>query len=171
MNKKTNREKILNTFIEFIKEIESTFLHFSERNINIIVDRIYSQKSAKQIAKKYKISLTRVYSIEQKFWYIIRYHLSNYIEIRKNKKIYEKNILLFNPKRIIEIINENDYTIDKYNISISSVIKLNNAGIFTIKQLSTKTEADLLKIERIGKKNIKNIKECINKYGYSLKKE
>jgi DNA-directed RNA polymerase alpha subunit len=83
-----------------------------------------------------------------------------------------KRIRLYNPSRLNELIDTNGARpIAEYNFSARIDKCLQLAGITTIEQLAQKTETDLLRIRNLGKTCIKEIKNILSYYGYSLKSE
>ena len=64
-----------------------------------------------------------------------------------------------------------DMTIDDLEgLSVRSYNCLKRAGINTIGELSEKTEEDMIKVRNLGRKSLKEIKEELEKYGLSFKK-
>ena len=63
------------------------------------------------------------------------------------------------------------FGIEEYSFSARIAKCLQLAGITTVDQLAQKTETDLLRIRNLGKTGIKEIKDILSYYGYSLKSE
>ena len=91
----------------------------------------------------------------------------------ENELIKElKRIRLYNPSRLNEVIDTNRVRpIEEYSFSARIAKCLQLAGITTVDQLAQKTETDLLRIRNLGKTGIKEIKDILSYYGYSLKSE
>ncbi|MFN8059688.1 MAG: DNA-directed RNA polymerase subunit alpha [Vicinamibacterales bacterium] len=65
--------------------------------------------------------------------------------------------------------NENlDRSVEELELSVRSYNCLKNANIRTIRELVTKTEADMLKTKNFGRKSLNEIKEILESMGLSL---
>jgi DNA-directed RNA polymerase subunit alpha len=66
-------------------------------------------------------------------------------------------------------INENlDKSVEELELSVRSYNCLKNANIRTLRELVTKTEAEMLKTKNFGRKSLNEIKEILNGMGLSL---
>src|SRR4030095_2225304 len=66
-------------------------------------------------------------------------------------------------------INENlDKSVEELELSVRSYNCLKNANIRTLRELVTKTEAEMLKTKNFGRKSLNEIKEILAGMGLSL---
>jgi DNA-directed RNA polymerase subunit alpha len=67
------------------------------------------------------------------------------------------------------VVNENlDKSVEELELSVRSYNCLKNANIRTLRELVTKTEADMLKTKNFGRKSLNEIKEILAGMGLSL---
>lgn len=98
---------------------------------------------------------------------ILSEHLQPIINI--NEKINQ--ITLMQEAKKDERNSSLSTPIEDYNFSVRSYNCLHKAGIQTIQQLTDKTKADVEKIDNLGKKSLKEIKERLNENGLTFKDE
>jgi len=150
-------------------------LSIPRRSQDILIDRINGHKTYQWLSNKYGISRTRLNQIVRRFWHRLwvgTMAFSRYCR-EESELIKElKRIRLYNPNRLNEVIDTaRARPIAEYSFSARIDKCLQLAGITTIDQLAHKTETDLLRIRNLGKTCIKEIKDILSYYGYSLKSE
>ena len=158
----------------YLRDI-SRRLSIPARSQNILIDRISEQKTYHWLSIKYGISRTRLNQIIRRFWHRLWVGTMAFSQYCKEESelIKElKRIRLNNPDRLNEVIDtDRARPIAEYSFSARTSRCLQLAGITTIAQLVQKTEPDLLHIRNLGKTCIKEIKDILSYYGYSLKSE
>ena len=159
----------------YVRDI-SCWLSMSERDQNLLVDRIIKHMLYTKLSKKYGISPSRIKQIIAKFWDRIAIRLSAFdrrFGRRETELIAELiEIKLYNPSAVGELVKANStYTLAAYGFSERVKKCLNQSGIHTVDELAQKSENELLKTRNLGRKCIQEIKTILSSYGYSLKRE
>ena len=62
-----------------------------------------------------------------------------------------------------------DKPIEEMDLSVRSYNCLKRAGIVTVKDLTQKTEEDMLKVRNLGRKSLDEVIEKLREYGLTLK--
>lgn len=62
-----------------------------------------------------------------------------------------------------------EMTIEDLELSVRSFNCLKRAEIFTVEQLTSKTEAEMMKVRNLGKKSLTEVKLKLEELGLSLK--
>lgn len=62
-----------------------------------------------------------------------------------------------------------DMTIEELDLSVRSYNCLKRAGIHTVQELANKTEDDMIKVRKLGKKSLKEVKEKLLELGLGFK--
>lgn len=150
-------------------------LSIPTRGQDILIDRISEHKTYHWLSIKYGISRTRLDQIVRRFWrrlWVGTMAFGNFCQ-EESELIKElKRIRLYNPSRLNEVIDTiGARPIAEYSFSARIDKCLQLAGITTIDQLAQKTETDLFRIRNLGKTCIREIKDILSYYGYSLKSE
>lgn len=98
---------------------------------------------------------------------ILRHHLdvfdcvsSGAIEIDGKSRIVESD-----ENRLRKLLN---MSVNEIELSVRAINCLNNAGILTVGELASKSEADMLKYRNFGKKSLTEIKNRMEQLGLSL---
>ena len=98
---------------------------------------------------------------------ILRHHLdvfdcifSGAIEIDDKSRIVESD-----ENRLSKLLN---MSVNEIELSVRAINCLNNAGILTVGELASKSEADMLKYRNFGKKSLTEIKNRMEQLGLSL---
>lgn len=66
-------------------------------------------------------------------------------------------------------IEVNDMKIEELNMSVRLFNALKRAGIYTVGQLMQINEEEIIKIRNLGRKSLKELKECLTEHGLELK--
>jgi len=103
---------------------------------------------------------------------ILRKHLNpfiHYFELGEELKegVHEEEIAT-EDKNEQEILEKLDYSIDVLDLSVRATNCLDTEGLRVIRDLVSKSEAELLKIRNFGKTSLKEIKEKLSDLGLSL---
>ena len=64
-----------------------------------------------------------------------------------------------------------EMTIDELDLSVRSYNCLKRAGINTVKELTDRTEADMMKVRNLGQKSLEEIKLKLNDLGVSFRQD
>ncbi len=150
-------------------------LSIPARSQDILIDRISKHRTYHWLSIKYGISRTRLDQIVRKFWHRLWVGTMAFGKFCKeeNELIKElKRIRLYNPRRLNEVMDTNgSRPIAEYSFSARIDKCLLSSGITTLDELVQKTESDLLRIRNLGKTCIKEIRDILSYYGYSLRPE
>ena len=142
------------------------------RSRDILVDRIARRKTYPWLSTRYGISRTRLDQIVRRFWHRLWVGTMAFGKYCKEENVLIrelKRIRLYNPSRLNEVIDINRaHPLVEYSFSTRIERSLLSAGITTVEQLAQKTERDLLRIRNMGKTSIKEIRDVLRYYGYSL---
>lgn len=64
-----------------------------------------------------------------------------------------------------------EMTIEELDLSVRSYNCLKRAGINTVKELTDRTEADMMKVRNLGQKSLEEIKLKLNDLGVSFRQD
>ena len=64
-----------------------------------------------------------------------------------------------------------EMTIEELDLSVRSFNCLKRAGIDTVEDLTSSTEADMIKVRNLGKKSLEEVIQKLHSLGLSLRKE
>ena len=96
---------------------------------------------------------------------LIRDHLSIFVGMDED----DEPAIELSPDQPRAITNENlDRSVEELELSVRSYNCLKNANIRTIRELVTKTEAEMLKTKNFGRKSLNEIKEILATMGLGL---
>ena len=92
-------------------------------------------------------------------------HLNQFLDL--DEKV--KGIELMSAQ-VVETENKVlEMTIEELDLSVRSYNCLKRAGIQTVKELSDKTEDEMIKVRNLGKKSLKEVKDKLHELGLSFK--
>jgi DNA-directed RNA polymerase subunit alpha len=96
---------------------------------------------------------------------LVRDHLSIFISVGESGESESESAQESAPA----VTNENlDKSVEELELSVRSYNCLKNANIRTLRELVTKTEAEMLKTKNFGRKSLNEIKEILSSMGLSL---
>jgi DNA-directed RNA polymerase subunit alpha len=96
---------------------------------------------------------------------LVRDHLSIFISVGESGEGESESQQESTPA----VTNENlDKSVEELELSVRSYNCLKNANIRTLRELVTKTEAEMLKTKNFGRKSLNEIKEILSSMGLSL---
>jgi DNA-directed RNA polymerase subunit alpha len=96
---------------------------------------------------------------------LVRDHLSIFISVGESGESESESTQESAPA----VTNENlDKSVEELELSVRSYNCLKNANIRTLRELVTKTEAEMLKTKNFGRKSLNEIKEILSSMGLSL---
>jgi DNA-directed RNA polymerase subunit alpha len=96
---------------------------------------------------------------------LVRDHLSIFISVGETGESESESAQESAPA----VTNENlDKSVEELELSVRSYNCLKNANIRTLRELVTKTEAEMLKTKNFGRKSLNEIKEILSSMGLSL---
>jgi DNA-directed RNA polymerase subunit alpha len=96
---------------------------------------------------------------------LVRDHLSIFISVGESGESESETA----PENAPAVTNENlDKSVEELELSVRSYNCLKNANIRTLRELVTKTEAEMLKTKNFGRKSLNEIKEILSSMGLSL---
>jgi DNA-directed RNA polymerase subunit alpha len=96
---------------------------------------------------------------------LVRDHLSIFISVGESGESESESTQESTPA----VTNENlDKSVEELELSVRSYNCLKNANIRTLRELVTKTEAEMLKTKNFGRKSLNEIKEILSSMGLSL---
>ncbi len=96
---------------------------------------------------------------------LVRDHLSIFISVGESGESESESQQESTPA----VTNENlDKSVEELELSVRSYNCLKNANIRTLRELVTKTEAEMLKTKNFGRKSLNEIKEILSSMGLSL---
>jgi DNA-directed RNA polymerase subunit alpha len=96
---------------------------------------------------------------------LVRDHLSIFIGVGETAESEGETVSESSPS----VSNENlDKSVEELELSVRSYNCLKNANIRTLRELVTKTEAEMLKTKNFGRKSLNEIKEILAGMGLSL---
>lgn len=98
---------------------------------------------------------------------ILNEHLNLFVELSDEAKSAE--IMVEREETKKEIVLE--MTIEELDLSVRSFNCLKRAGIDTVEDLTSSTEADMIKVRNLGKKSLEEVIQKLQSLGLSLKKE
>lgn len=130
-----------------------------------------TKERARQIIRK---ALKRLY---YRRFVIFTYNdftaIDNAIKIEHQKKLEELHLL--QTMSLDEYVIQHDQLIksnkkiEDLDLSVRSYNCLNRAGIYTVEELTQKTEEEMMKVRNLGRKSLKEIKEKLNSLGLKFK--
>ncbi len=82
-------------------------------------------------------------------------------------EIAEKTSIMIEPLKS-DLAKNLDVTIDELELSVRSYNCLKRAGINTVKDLTTKTEEEMMKVRNLGRKSLDEVIEKLNSMGLDL---
>jgi DNA-directed RNA polymerase subunit alpha len=96
---------------------------------------------------------------------LVKDHLSIFISVGESGESESESTQESAPA----VTNENlDKSVEELELSVRSYNCLKNANIRTLRELVTKTEAEMLKTKNFGRKSLNEIKEILSSMGLSL---
>jgi len=96
---------------------------------------------------------------------LVKDHLSIFISVGESGESESESAQESAPA----VTNENlDKSVEELELSVRSYNCLKNANIRTLRELVTKTEAEMLKTKNFGRKSLNEIKEILSSMGLSL---
>jgi DNA-directed RNA polymerase subunit alpha len=96
---------------------------------------------------------------------LVKDHLSIFISVGESGESESESTQESTPA----VTNENlDKSVEELELSVRSYNCLKNANIRTLRELVTKTEAEMLKTKNFGRKSLNEIKEILSSMGLSL---
>ena len=96
---------------------------------------------------------------------LVKDHLSIFISVGESGESESESTQESAPA----VTNENlDKSVEELELSVRSYNCLKNANIRTLRELVTKTEAEMLKTKNFGRKSLNEIKEILHSMGLSL---
>lgn len=98
---------------------------------------------------------------------ILNEHLNLFVELSDEAKKAE--IMVEREETIKEKVLE--MTIEELDLSVRSFNCLKRAGIDTVEDLTSSTEADMIKVRNLGKKSLEEVIQKLHSLGLSLRKE
>lgn len=98
---------------------------------------------------------------------ILKEHLNLFVELSDEAKSAEIMVEREETKKekVLEM------TIEELDLSVRSFNCLKRAGIDTVEDLTSSTEADMIKVRNLGKKSLEEVIQKLQSLGLSLKKE
>ena len=98
---------------------------------------------------------------------ILNEHLNLFVELSDEAKSAEIMVEREETKKekVLEM------TIEELDLSVRSFNCLKRAGIDTVEDLTSSTEADMIKVRNLGKKSLEEVIQKLQSLGLSLKKE
>lgn len=84
-------------------------------------------------------------------------------------EIAEKTNIMVEPSKGVSVKNL-DVTIDELELSVRSYNCLKRAGINTVKDLTSRTEEEMIKVRNLGRKSLDEVIEKLNSMGLDLAK-
>ena len=147
----------------------------SDRNRGILIGRIIHHRTIRDLAAQCGLSQGRAAQIINKFWMTLWRRLKP----SRSCEEYRREVLdlsrrlerirLYNPARVADIVGDNESRlVREYDFSVRAMNCLYEAGIRNMAQLVGRTEEDLLKIPKLGKRTVAHIKDLVLAHGYTL---
>ncbi len=157
-----------------VREI-AAWLTMSPRNQELLCDKIVRNYTHKELGTKYRISRGRINQIETQFWDRIAMRLFAFDEHygkQEDKLIGELlKIRLHNPEKVGKMLKDKKRSVTMYGFPDIVSRCLETTGIYTVDQLTERTEEDLRRIRNLGRKRVREIEKILSRYGYSLRQD